>query len=84
VKKNFDPYENESDSLEIDGLTIENRVDKVSVYGSIDITRDKKGLTAAKELARLLDAVVRKLSSEELPDSIPPPEEPDTIKNPFE
>ena len=79
----FDPFANESDSLEISGMTIENREDKVSVYGSIDITRDKKGLEAAKKMADLLNAVVKKLSSEKLPETIPPPKDADTVENPF-
>lgn len=79
----FIPFANESDSMEIGGLTIENRVDKVSIYGSMDITRDKKGLQAAKKIAALINAVVEQLSSENLPKSIPPPKETDTVKNPF-
>jgi hypothetical protein len=79
----FKPFANESDSLEIGGLTFENRVDRVSVYGSIDITRDKKGLEAAKKIAALLDTVVKTLKAEELPESIPPPKGIDTVKNPF-
>lgn len=80
----FDPFANESDSLEIGGLTFENRVDKVSIYGSIDISRDKKGFEAAKKIVALLNAVVERLSSEKLPESIPPPKETDTVKNPFD
>lgn len=80
----FDPFANESDSLEIGGLTFENRVDKVSIYGSIDITRDKKGLEAVQKILTLLDSVVNKLKSEKLPESIPPPKETDTVKNPFD
>jgi len=79
----FDPFANESDSLEIGGMTFENRVDKVSIYGSIDITRVKKGLEAAKRMADLLNALVKKLNSEKLPESIPAPKETDTVKNPF-
>jgi hypothetical protein len=79
----FDPFANEFDSLEIGGLIFENRVNEVSIYGSIDITRDKKGLEAAQKIAALLNAVVKRLSSEELPESIPPPKETDTVKNPF-
>lgn len=65
-------------------MTIENRVDKVSIYGSIDITRDKKGLEVARKMADLLNAMVKKLSSEELPESLPPSKEADTVKNPFD
>lgn len=82
--KSMDPFANEGDSMQIEGLTIENRTDRVSLYGDIDITRDKKGLKAAKELAALLSAIVQRLSSEDIPDSVPPPKEPGTVKNPFE
>ena len=80
----FDPFANESDSLEIGGMTFENRVDRVSIYGSIDITRDKKGLEAAQKIAALLNSVVKQLSSEKLPELMPPPKEADIVKNPFD
>ncbi len=41
----IDPFANESESLRLDDLTIENRTDKVSLYGSIEITRDKRGFS---------------------------------------
>jgi hypothetical protein len=80
----IDPFANESESLQLDGLTIENRTDKVSLYGSIDITRDKRGLKLARELKLLFDNMVKKLSQEDLPESIPPPQNIDEVKNPFE
>ena len=80
----IDPFANESESLRIDDLTIENRTDKVSLYGSIDITRDKPGLKLARSLKLLVDAIVERLSREDLPESIPPPQNIDEVKNPFE
>lgn len=80
----FDPFANESDSLEIGGLTFENRVDRVSVYGSIDITRDNRGLEAARKIAALMSSVVEQLSLEKLPESIAPPKGTDAVKNPFD
>ena len=44
------PYQNEEESLAIGELTVENRLDRVSVYGSIDLTKDKAGLQQAKAL----------------------------------
>jgi hypothetical protein len=79
----FDPFANESDSLEIGGLTFENRIDRVSIYGDIDITRDKRGLDAALTLAALVNSVVERLSSEDLPESIGSTQKIDTVKNPF-
>jgi len=82
--KAIDPFANESDSLQIDHLTIENRMDRVSIYGSIEITRDKKGLEDARMLSELFNSIVEKLSKEDLPDTIPPPENVDTVENPFD
>jgi hypothetical protein len=82
--KTINPFANESDSLQIGDLTVENRTDRISIYGTIDITRDKKGLEAARVLSDLLNAVVKKLSQGDLPEELPPPENIDTVKNPFE
>ena len=80
------PYENESESLQIADLTIENRTDRISIYGSLDITRDKQGLKAAKELKNILDAALKTLEAEEkngkLPDAVAT-EATVTINNPF-
>jgi hypothetical protein len=80
----IDPFANESESMQISDLTVENRIDKVSLYGSIDITRDKRGLELAQTMQSLLDSIVERLSQEDLPESIPPPRNIDVVKNPFE
>lgn len=59
------PYANESEIVQIEGLTIENRIDRISVYGEIDITKDKEGLRAAKELKAIIDATVKVLEAAE-------------------
>jgi hypothetical protein len=82
--KTIHPFANESECLRIDDLTIENRTDKVSIYGSIDITRDKRGLELARTIKLLFDSLVERLSQEDLPESIPPPKNVDVVKNPFE
>ena len=79
----LDPFANESETLQIDDLTIENRKDRVTFYGSIDITRDKKGLEAARMLEHLFKSIVARLSEEDLPDSLPPPKKGEVVKNPF-
>ena len=77
------PFANESESLELHGLTIENRTDRVSVFGSIDLTLDKQGLAAAKELSVLLSSIIAVMeSSESLPDRITLLV-PDEVDNPF-
>lgn len=81
--KKFVPYANESDVLEIGNLTIENRVDRISISGDIDLTLDKPGLALAKQLQKLLADVVAQLEKQELPDQLPPPEV-TSVTNPFE
>ena len=81
--KKFVPYANESDVLEIGGLTIENRIDRVSLSGDIDFTLDKPGLALAKQLHKLLGDVVAQLEKQELPAQLPPPEV-TSVANPFE
>ncbi len=39
----FMAYENETDSFTIGAMTVENRLDRISIYGSLDITKDKEG-----------------------------------------
>jgi len=80
----IDPFANESQSLEIDDLTIENRTDRIALYGSIEITRDKRGLELARKIKGLLDSIVKRLAQEDLPESIPPPQNIDVVKNPFD
>ena len=81
--KKFVPYANESDVLEIGGLNIENRIDRISISGDIDLTLDKPGLALAKQLQKLLADVVAQLEKQELPDQLPPPEV-TSVVNPFE
>lgn len=82
--KKITPFANEADSVGIGDLTIENRTDRVSVYGSIDLTRDRQGLKHARDLRDLMDRIVTALEGEkDLPDHVAPPEAPDKVDNPF-
>ncbi len=77
------PFANETDSIAIDELTIENRVDQLELYGSLCITRDKAGLERALQLKALIDATIAQLQSEpDLPEALPL-RPTDSIDNPF-
>jgi hypothetical protein len=76
------PFRNEEESLSIGELTIENRLDRIDLYGSLAIMKDKTGLQLANELKALVDAVVATLQKESLPDhvAVKPAER---VDNPF-
>ena len=81
-KIDFKPFKNESDCIQIADLTIENRIDRVSIYGSIDITLDKEGLAVAKELKAIIDSALTEMENVDLPGkiAIAPVE---VVENPF-
>jgi hypothetical protein len=64
-------------------LTIENRPDRIAIYGAANIAKDKAGLALAQELKALIDATVATLEAEKnLPDRIPvAPSQ--AVSNPF-
>ncbi|MDR3430074.1 hypothetical protein [Silvimonas sp.] len=66
----FSPYANEADTLQIGELTLENRLDRIAVFGSLDITKDQAGLAAALALQTALNAVVHTLQTDALPEHI--------------
>jgi len=78
------PFENETQSIQIDELTIENRLDRIELYGALVITRDQIGLQRALEIQTLINATVQSLQAQtDLPHAlvIKPSE---TIDNPFQ
>ena len=76
------PFANETDSLSIGELTVENREDRITIYGNIDITRDKEGLGNAEILQTLFNDIIASMKEGDLPDkiSIKPA---DNVANPF-
>ena len=82
--KTITPFANDSEAVSLGDLTIENGTDQVSLYGSLDMTKDKAGLKRARALKAAVDAIVAALEAEkDLLDKIAPPEEPQQVKNPF-
>ncbi len=82
AKKSFKPYANEADVLEIGNLMLENRLDRITLSGDVDLTADQAGLAAARRLHEALGAVVAALEARELPDRLPPPDV-KKVDNPF-
>lgn len=82
-KKPFQAYQNETDSFVIGKLTVENRLDRISLYGSLELTKDKEGLQRAYELKRIVDSAIDVLKGTDLPDHIEV-KATDSVDNPFQ
>lgn len=78
----FTPFANEADVLQIGDLMLENRVDRITLSGDVDLTADKAGLAHAQRLHAVLGEIVAALASRALPEVLPPPDI-KTIDNPF-
>ena len=77
------PFADDAASASIGKLTIENGTDQLAVYGSLDITRDRRGLAQARALQVILDQAIRTLEAEkDLPVELAPAAV-KTVKNPF-
>jgi hypothetical protein len=79
----FVPFANEADVLRVGNLAIENRLDRITLAGDVDLTADKVGLALARQLHQLLGEVVATLEAQQLPDELPAPEV-KTVGNPFQ
>ncbi|ABE47268.1 hypothetical protein [Polaromonas sp. JS666] len=79
----FKPFADESSVVTVDQMTVENRLDRVIVTGSIEITHDKEGLAKAEALLALLQPVLQHLQQQTgLPDHVVTAA-PATTANPF-
>ena len=78
------PFADDAASTTIGELTVENGTDRIALYGSLDLTRDKQGLAHARALKALLDQAVQLLEADKsLPDAVPPPAAARTVANPL-
>jgi hypothetical protein len=85
----FKPYSNDDDVLNIQGdaLTLSNGTTRVVLNGTLELTRDQRGLKAALALKEALDAIVANLQAQaDLPAKVKdePDEKPGVVQNPFQ
>ncbi|MCC8402989.1 hypothetical protein LJ655_14030 [Paraburkholderia sp. MMS20-SJTN17] len=85
----FKPYSNDDDVLNIQGdaLTLSNGKTRVVLNGTLELTRDQRGLKAALALKEALDAIVANLQAQaDLPAKVKdePDEKPGVAQNPFQ
>lgn len=84
----FDAYANDADVLNVQGdaLALTNGTTRVTLAGTLEITRDKRGLAAALALKAAIDDIVKKLQADpHLPARIAdePDQKPGVVDNPF-
>ena len=80
----FKPFENDAESHAIHDLTLENQLDRVNIYGNLQIGKDQAGLAAAKVLQAYLNAIVTRLEAEtDLPQQLNDAAAPQEVENPF-
>lgn len=85
----FKPYSNDDDVLNIQGdaLTVSNGTTRVVLNGTLELTRDQRGLKAALALKEAIDAVVAALQAQtNLPAKVKdePDAKPGVVQNPFQ
>lgn len=79
----FKPFVSGDESHSIHDLTLENDVDRINLYGNLQITKDQAGLASAKALQAYLNDIVLALEQEnELATQIAIQTE-NEIENPF-
>jgi hypothetical protein len=84
----FNAYSNDVDVLNIQGdaLTITNGTLRIVLSGTLELTKDKRGLQAALALKQAVDSAVAALQAQkDLPERIKdePDAKPGVIDNPF-
>jgi hypothetical protein len=85
----FKPYSNDDDVLNIQGdaLTVSNGTTRVVLSGTLELTRDQRGLKAALALKEAVDAIVASLQAQsDLPAKVKdePDAKPGVVQNPFQ
>ncbi|EIJ34402.1 hypothetical protein [Thiothrix nivea] len=67
----MDFFRNEAETRLLHELNIENRLDRVSLHGSLDITHDASGLELALKLKEMVDGMVAVLQAEQANGALP-------------
>lgn len=71
MQRPFMAYENDTDGYSIGNMAIKNGTDTITIEGSLEITKDKEGLEAARKLKRAVDAAIEALKRDRnLPNSL--------------
>ena len=55
----FKPFADDTGSMEVGGLTVENGTARISVYGNMEASRDAEGAERLRRLAALFEAAAK-------------------------
>ncbi|GAB3048673.1 hypothetical protein GCM10027155_12980 [Acinetobacter apis] len=78
----FKPFQGDESSAIYD-LTLENGLDRINIYGNLQITKDQDGLKTAKALHDFLTQLTTELeNTDSLPDKIQIQDQKE-VENPF-
>lgn len=79
------PFADNESASSVDDLSIENGTIAVVLSGTLEITRDRKGLKRAQALKQLVDDLVHELEgTSDLPETVAPKTTASTkVENPF-
>lgn len=79
----FKPFQQGTASHSIHDLTLENDLDRINIYGNLQIGKDQAGLAAAKALQAYFNDIVSVLEQEkDLPEQLSTASETE-VENPF-
>ena len=78
----FKAFADDSASIDIGDLTLENNDERVAIFGSLNIGCDQQGLKQAKQLQTIINVMVDYLQQQDLPEQIET-FRPKSVKNPF-
>lgn len=83
MPETFKPFADDVGALTIGEMTVENGTDRVSVSGSLDLARDRRGLDQARALRAALDGIIAALEAEkDLPAQMAPPKPTSVTRKP--
>lgn len=66
MAQSFMAYENETDSYTAGELSIQNGMEKITIEGKLEITKDAEGLENALKLKRAVDAAIEALKRDRI------------------
>lgn len=83
AQDDFKPFEDEAAVLTLGNLAVENRLDRVTLQGDVELTKDQRGLALARQLKAVLDATVKALEADAALPAAVEVARPRSVKNPF-